>query len=662
MTQQDGLGGNAVRAMHVEESGDIWFTHENGVTRYRPPEPTPPPVSIHTVVADRRYTGISELSLSTPVGLVSFEYTARSFKTPPGKIVYRYRLAGHDEGWKTTRRHQVEYEDLPRGDYTFEVQAVDRDLVYSEAPATLALTVHLPYERIGLLTALGIAVLLIAWQTGRVVIRDRRLQVSNKALSDAMKELFDTNRVLETAKGAAEAANVAKSRFLASMSHEIRTPMNAILGYAQILKRDSRLIPDHRSSIETIHRSGDHLLKLINDVLDISKIEAGRLELQPADFDLQAILNDLSVMFQLRCEQKRLVWQVDMPEADRIPVHGDEAKLSQVLINLLGNAVKFTDRGSVALKVGTLPENQYRFEVIDTGPGISEEDREEIFEAFTQADAGMKSGGTGLGLSISQRLIELLGGKLELDSTVGQGSRFYFTVPLPPAKAEVLAPAEDQWANVVRLADGHAVTALVADDVVENRDVLSHLLTDIGVEVILAENGKEAVDQVKANPPDIVFMDIHMPEMDGPEAARRIWDELGKDALKVVAVSASTLEHEAREYRELGFDDFVPKPFRAEQVYACLAKHLGVEFEVAEPVAVAEAPALNLEGISLPEDLFRRLEQAAEFSNVTELEQTLEEVGNISPEASRLAAHLHSLSQDFKMDEILDVLREINHG
>jgi signal transduction histidine kinase/CheY-like chemotaxis protein len=515
------------------------------------------------------------------------------------------------------------------------------------------------------------------------------------ALADRIKILREEKETQEAASReaqlsarTAQAANQAKSRFLANMSHEIRTPMNAILGYAQILQRKSTLAPDDRQAVETIHRSGDHLLKLINDVLDISKIEAGRLELQPSDFDLQSLLQNLSVMFQHRCEAKGLTWSIESPRADRIPVHGDEAKLSQVLINLLGNAVKFTPQGSVSLKVSSLPDHHFRFDVTDTGPGISLEDQSSIFEAFAQSEAGRREGGTGLGLSISQRLLDLMGGKLELksprennmpaglssDSSAvlsavasakveafreGGGSTFAFTIALPPAKAEVSASTGDEWSSVTHLAEGHTVSALVADDVIENRDVLSHLLTDIGVEVTLAENGKEALDQVLANPPDILFLDIRMPVMDGQEAARRIWEEIGRDTTKIVAVSASTLDHERQEIFDLGFNGFLPKPFRTEQIYASLAEHLGVEFDYDEASVASDQVDLDLSEISLPDDLRERLVKAAELSSVTELEQTLDEVQKIGPEAGRLATHLRSLSQDFKMDEILTLLRKI---
>ena len=650
-----------------DRDGAIWMGTANGLTRFRPPPAWPPPVFIDAVVADRRYERVSELAVPSTVGLTAFEFHGISFKTHPDAMVYRHRLVGYDTGWQTTHDRRVEYQDLPRGSYTFEVEAVDRDLVYSEAPATVALRVHLPYERIGLLSALSIAVVLVAWQTGRVVRRDRRLQEANRdldesntALSSANKDLFEVNLDLETAKEGAESANRAKSAFLANMSHEIRTPMNAILGFAQILQRDTRLVEDHRRSIETINRSGEHLLTLINDVLIISKIEAGQMELQPSDFDLRALVENLSVMIQVRSEPKGLSWRMEVPEAERIPVCGDEAKLSGVLINLLGNAVKFTEKGSVTLKVAALPEDRYGFEVIDTGPGVSPEDRKGIFEAFTQTAVGVRQGeGTGLGLHISQQYLRLMGSDLELSSTPGEGSRFFFTVSLPPARAEVLSPLQGKWANVSRLAEGYRVRALVVDDVLENREVLSRLLSDIGVEVILAENGTEAVEKVKASRLDIVFMDIRMPEMGGPEAARHIWEEVGRDVLKVVAVSASTLEHERQEVLEMGFDDFVPKPFRAEQVYGCLAKHLGVAFEYGEAGVVAEEAAPDLEGIRLPEALHARLLEAAELYSVTEMEGYFTEVADLGEEHRKLADHLRELRRKHDIESIIGILKNL---
>jgi signal transduction histidine kinase/ligand-binding sensor domain-containing protein/DNA-binding response OmpR family regulator len=689
LTSKDGLVGKNVSALLQAPNGDIWIsTFDGGVTRFREPVRVPPPVFINSVVADHRHDEISELSIPSGGGIVTFEFSAISMKTRPEKVVYRYRLKGSGQDWQTTNTPRVEYPDIPRGSYVFEVIAVDRDLVYSEAPATVALTVHMPYERVGLLSALSVAILLIGWQTTRAVRRGRRLAESNMALSDA-------NRDLETAKEEAEAANVAKSRFLASMSHEIRTPMNAILGYAQILLRDQELPERVTRAVDTIHRSGDHLLTLINDVLNISKIEAGRLELQPSDFDLQALVQNLSLMTSIRCEARRIEWQVEKPNADRIPVYGDEAKLSQVLMNLLGNAVKFTDEGGVTLRVtrlvgpggaraersrgsrdqvkavgnsihyeldGVEDPHQYRFEVIDTGPGVSEKDRETIFEAFTQSAVGIREGtGTGLGLSISQRLLELMGSDLELDSTVGEGSTFSFVVELPPAQGEVVAAAIDT-AQVRRLADGQEVSALVVDDVFENREVLSSLLADVGVDVTVVDGGEAALESLKTNIPDIVCMDIRMPGMDGPSTARRIWETYGRDAMKVVAVSASTLDHERQEILESGFDGFVPKPFRAEEIYTILSDQLGTEFEHDGVAGREDETEIELADVTIPEDLLEKMKRAAEIYSVSELDRYFDELEVVGEREKQLADHLRGLRRGHDIDGILRILERSSDG
>lgn len=589
--------------------------------------------------------------------------------TPKEELQYAYRMDGGQWSAYSHRTNQPFF-SLPSGNHTFQVRARDLDFNIDPTPAKVTFAVVPPVWQepwfIGLMVVLlGV----IAFQTGRVVRRDRRLLVANTALSLANKDLSGLNWSLQqkteelaTSKEAADTANQAKSRFLANMSHEIRTPMNAILGYAQILRRNRTLVPEDQQAVETIQRSGDHLLELINSVLDISRIEAGRMELHDSDFDLKGLLHDIDVMFRLQCKQKGLGWQVEMSEDERLPVCGDRAKLSQVLINLLGNARKFTDEGEVCLRVASLPENRYRFEVIDTGPGISAQVRDAIFESFQQAEAGEQKGGTGLGLSISQKLLELMDSRLELDSTPGEGSRFFFTLCLPPAKGEVLDIAEGRWAQVIHLADGYRVKALVADDVPENRDVLSKILADIRVEITLAKNGREAVAQVKSRAPDIVFLDIRMPVMSGLEAAQQIWQDRDRASLKVVAVSASTLVHERQQYLDAGFDGFIPKPFRAGEIYACLSNLLGIEYEYAEPEGAGGESPLSLDGISLPKDLYLGLKEAARFSKVTELEKILDAVESRSPEAVQLAGHLRGLSQDFKMDEILRILEDIEHG
>ena len=385
----------------------------------------------------------------------------------------------------------------------------------------------------------------------------------------------------------------------------------------------------------------------------------GRNNVRPKALDLQSLLQNIDVMFQLRCERNGLAWQVRTPGDGQFRVRGDDAKLSQVLINLLGNAVKFTDVGGVTLNVTRQAGDVYAFEVIDTGPGIPDDVRDGIFEPFQQAEAGVQKGGTGLGLAISRRILELMGGQLALETEVGKGSRFSFSIPLPPATEEAVVPAEEAWSRVTHLAEGHRVTALIADDILENREVLASVLTEVGVEVAQVENGEQAVEAVRDGSFDIVFLDIRMPALDAFEAAKQIRNALEQNVPRIVAVSASALQHEQQHYLDAVFVDFVPKPVETQRIYACLADLLGVTFDYAEAAAEVTEEPVDLKAVALPDGLMARLRQAAEASNVTELESTLDEVAELGPEAARVAARLRELSQDFRMDEILGILGEM---
>ncbi len=663
LNQHDGLVNDMVQDIIEDRDGYMWITTEGGVTRYKPSE-VAPKIDL-SITADRPYASGEKIDIDTNQDFVRFEFLGSSFTTNVDRLVYVYRLRGHDDEWKSTPETSVEYTGLPTGSYTFEVKAVDRDLNYS-APVRTELAVHLPYGRIAAISGLSLSALVIFGLVLRLGKQARSLRRNNEALTATNTNLDEARQQAETAQSAAVAANRAKSLFLANMSHEIRTPMNAILGYAQILRRSAELAPDHRHAVDTIQTSGDHLLRLINDVLDISKIEAGRMELDPDNFDLRQMLESLGVMFALQCQGKGLVWSLTGLDDKALPVYGDEAKLRQVLINLLGNAVKFTNSGSVSLALERLDGDRCRFVIADTGPGMTPEEVESLFRPFQQGAAGHEKGGTGLGLTIAQRQLKLMHSDLEVESTPGQGARFSFTMRLLPARNAVpSAETDGNWSRVQRLAPGTSARVLVADDVVENREILRDMLTHIGVDVEVADNGKEALEKLDTFKPDLVFFDIRMPVMDGREALQEMRGEERWQQIKAVAISASVLEHERQSYLQTGFDDFIDKPFRFEWVCACLARHLNIEYAYEEEVAKDQTPLeeyIDWSGLSLDPQMHTRLQEAAEIYSVTDIEDYLRAIEIQSPAHRKLAEHLRYLKQEQNMDGIIEVLNEVRHG
>ena len=477
-----------------------------------------------------------------------------------------------------------------------------------------------------------------------------------------LTEKESVEHALHQAIAQAEAASRAKSLFLANMTHELRTPMNAVLGYAQIMRNDPTIPDGHRQAVNAIMNAGNLLMDLINDILDLSKIEAGAMELHGEDFSLWELTEGLADIFRVRCEEQGIGWRVEHEVDEQVVVHGDHKKLRQVLINLLSNAVKFTDAGEVVLRLSRSGD-AYLFEVVDTGPGISPEAQATIFEPFQQAEEGLTKGGTGLGLTIAARQISLMGGELVVDTRVGEGSRFHFTLALPTAQSAGHDGAQ-RTERVVGLADGHRIDALVVDDVADNRAILSQMLRTIGVDVRTAVDGQKAIEAVHERRPDIVFMDIRMPVLGGVEALAEIRRSTEGTDLVCIAVTASGMVHQSDHFLAAGFNDVVTKPFHFERIYECMTTQLGARFIYAasEPDRVRPRPeAPDLAAVVLPGDVHARLCKAAQVNAFTEIDTLLGAVEVADHGGADLAAHLRGLLARYDSEGILATLETVRH-
>ncbi|MES2356346.1 MAG: PAS-domain containing protein [Pseudomonadota bacterium] len=477
-------------------------------------------------------------------------------------------------------------------------------------------------------------------------------------------ELFSE---LQTAQLAAEAANRAKSTFLANISHELRTPLNAIVGFSRLLEQQPDLPQQVHTDLGIIQRSAEHLHTLINQVLDLSKIESGQAMLNESNFNLHQLLDELEDMFALTAQNKNLMLTFDRSEELPVYVKADQIKLRQILINLLGNALKFTHEGNITLRADKSGSNastggcRLMFEVADTGPGIASSEVENVFEAFVQAQAGRQAQeGTGLGLAISNNFARIMGGQLDINSRPGQGTTVRFEIPVGVATAnQVTEPAKKSIRRVTAIVPGQPpYRLLVADDRWASRQLLVRLLVPLGFEVLEATNGKEAVDIWQQFHPDLIWMDIRMPIMNGNEATQIIKAADTARTTKIVALTASSFEDERADILAAGCDAFMRKPFREEELFEVLHQQLGVEFIYYQgPLTIETTVTPQLETIaltSLPKELCAALESAIIHLDTQAISKFITDINARDP---ALADTLQQLADNFEYERILNWLQ-----
>ncbi len=625
--------------------GKLWFPTTKGAVMVDPAAMNtrrpPPPVKIEKILVDNKNVGDyfalkgDKIELSPGKEHLEIRYTGLSL-LEPDNVRFKYIMEGFDQEWRDVgTRRTAYYTKLPPGEYIFRVAARNKNGPWNKTGASVFLYLEPYFYQAWWFYPLCAAVLGLLVFTG-FRIRVRRLKVR----ADKLQALVEAQtKDLKEAKEAAEAANRAKSEFLANMSHEIRTPMNAILGFTQILEAKVTDEQD-KKHLAAISSGGKTLLALINDILDLSRIEAGKMELKYEPVDLHFLLNEIREIFHVETGAKELDFHLDVDPQLPPSLLLDALRIRQVLFNLVGNAVKFTDSGYINVTVSGENRDGHAdivFSVEDTGIGIPPEQQRVIFDAFKQQEQqqGAAHGGTGLGLTISRRLVTMMGGDISVRSQTGKGSTFRVSlkdVPIPETGMKTgFGTRSEGYVDTVRF---ERASLLVVDDSEMNRVVLSEFLKEFPFEIREAENGKEAVDMARRSRPDLVLMDLVMPEMDGFEATNIFKADDRLKEIPVIIVTASTREKRGEVLKKSGSDGFLGKPLDRDELIAALKRFLpysvvkGETAPVSSPGAVSpvgKADYSRLAGI-LREEAFSKWEKISKTLIIDELEDFVGEM------------------------------------